>query len=224
VRPDNRGTGQRWSDRSLFTIADLAADVRDVMGTAGLDRPIVVGFSMGGMVALELALRWPQHVAGLVLVAARPPSPAGHTGQRGVLGRALQPPSKDRPLADQFRERWAAVCGPGFADAHPERIDELAATAFAPVTPRRTVVAQARAAGGWHGAHRLRHLRVPSTVVHGAYDPLSPAENSRRLAALIPDAQYIELPGVGHLVPQEAPERLAEIVASVRDTTAKEHR
>ena len=92
------------------------------------------------------------------------------------------------------------------------------------MTPRRTVVAQARAVGAWRGAHRLRNLAVPCTVVHGALDPLSPAENSRRLAALIPDARYVELDGVGHLVPQEAPQRLAELVTAASHTTTKEHR
>jgi pimeloyl-ACP methyl ester carboxylesterase len=224
VRVDNRGTGQRRSDRSLFTIADLAGDVRDVIEAAALGSPTVVGFSLGGMIAAELALRWPDHVGGLVLVSARPPSPARVGGRPGILGRALTPPTTDRPLADQFRERWARVVAPGFADRHPERLAEMASAALAPVTPRRTVLAQARAVGAWRGAHRLGNLAVPCTVVHGALDPLSPAENSRRLAALIPGARYVELDGVGHLVPQEAPQRLAELVTAASHTTTKEHR
>ena len=224
VRMDNRGTGQRRSDRSLFTIADLARDVRDVIEAAALGSPTVVGFSLGGMIAAELALRWPDHVGGLVLVSARPPSPVRVGGRPGILGRALTPPTTDRPLADQFRERWARVSAPGFADRHPERLEEMASAALAPVTPRRTVVAQARAVGAWRGAHRLGNLAVRCTVVHGALDPLSPAENSRRLARLIPDAGYVELDGVGHLVPQEAPERLAELVTAEYHTTTKEHR
>lgn len=224
VRMDNRGTGQRRSDRSLFTIADLADDVRDVIEAADVDRPTVVGFSLGAMIAAELALRWPDHVGGLVLVSARPPSPACVGGRPGILGRALTPPTTDRPLADQFRDRWARVSAPGFADRHSERLDEMASAALAPVTPRRTVVAQARAVGAWRGAHRLRNLAVPCTVVHGALDPLSPAENSGRLAALIPDARYVELDGVGHLVPQEAPQRLAEVVTAEYHMTTKEHR
>jgi pimeloyl-ACP methyl ester carboxylesterase len=224
VRMDNRGTGQRRSDRCLFTIADLADDVRDVIEAADLDRPTVLGFSLGGMIAAELALRWPDHVGGLVLVSARPPSPARVGGRPGIVGRALTPPSTDRPLADQFRERWARVAAPGFADRHPERLEEMASAALAPVTPRRTVLGQARAVGGWRGAHRLGTLAVPCTVVHGALDPLSPAENGRRLAALIPDAGYVELDGVGHLVPQEAPQRLADIVTAAYHTTTKEYR
>jgi 3-oxoadipate enol-lactonase len=217
VRIDNRGTGQRRSDRSLFTIAELAGDVRDVIEAAALGRPTVVGFSMGAMVAIELALRWPDQIGALVLVSARPPSPAAVSGRPGILGRALTPPTRDRPLADQFRERWARVSAPEFAERHPQRLDEMASAALMPVTPRRTVLAQARAIGAWRGAHRLHNLEAPCTIVHGALDPLSPAENSRRLAALIADGRYIEFDGVGHLVPQEAPERLAEVVTAVSD-------
>jgi 3-oxoadipate enol-lactonase len=224
VRMDNRGTGRRRSDRSVFTMADLARDVRDVIQAAALDRPMVVGFSLGGMIATELALRWPDRVGGLVLVSARPPSPVRVGGRPGILGRALTPPTTDRPLADQFRERWARMSAPGFADRHPERLDEMASAALAPVTPRRTVFAQARSVGAWRGAHRLRNLEVPCTVVHGALDPLSPAENSQRLAALLPDAGYVELDSVGHLVPQEAAERLAEIVTTAHHSATKEHR
>jgi pimeloyl-ACP methyl ester carboxylesterase len=224
VRLDNRGTGQRRGDRSPFTIADLARDVRDVIRAAGLDRPTVVGFSLGGMIATELALRWPGDVGALVVVSARPPAPARVGGRPGTLGRALTPPTTDRPLADQFRERWATVMAPGFADRYPQRLEEMASAALHPVTPRRTVLAQARAVGAWRAADRLRTLAVPCTVVHGSVDPLSPCANSRRLAALIPDARYVELDGVGHLVPQEAPARLAEIVtAAPHPTTTEEH-
>jgi pimeloyl-ACP methyl ester carboxylesterase len=223
VRVDNRGTGRRRADRSLFTIADLAGDVRDVIRAAGLDRPTVLGFSLGGMIATELALRWPGDAGALVLVSARPPSPARVGGRPGILGRALTPPTTDRPLADQFRERWATVTAPGFADRDPQRLEEMASAALNPVTPRRTVLAQARAVGAWRAANRLRNLAVPCTIVHGALDPLSPPENSRRLAALIPDARYVQLDGVGHLAPQEAPARLAETVTAASDHVTKEH-
>lgn len=220
VRVDNRGTGDASGDRSLFTIADLARDALGVIDAAGLARSVVVGFSMGGMVATELALRRPEVVSALVLVATRPPSPARVAGRPGVVRRALAPPAAGRPVADQFRERWASVCAPGFAEQHPERLDEMTAAALARVTPRRTVLAQARAVGAWHGAYRLRHLAVPCTVVHGTVDPLSPGENSRRLASLVPHAKYVELDGIGHLVPQEAPTQLADIVANARTTIA----
>ena len=56
-------------------------------------------------------------------------------------------------------------------------------------------------------------MAVPTTIVHGAEDPLIPVRNGMRLAQLVPGARYIELPGVGHLVPYEAPDEVARVVA-----------
>ena len=54
---------------------------------------------------------------------------------------------------------------------------------------------------------------MPTTVVHGAEDPLIPVRNGMRLAQLIPGARYVELPGVGHLVPYEAPDASLAVIA-----------
>lgn len=88
----------------------------------------------------------------------------------------------------------------------------MAAAVLRKPTPRRTIVAQARAVAAWHGPARLRSIRVPTLVVHGRQDPLSPIGNGRRLAARLRHAELIELDDVGHLLPQEAPERLAELI------------
>ena len=68
------------------------------------------------------------------------------------------------------------------------------------------------AIAAWSGAGRLRRLDVPTTVVHGDHDRLLPVGNGMRLSRLVPGARYLELDGVGHLVPMEAADRLAEVV------------
>jgi hypothetical protein len=78
------------------------------------------------------------------------------------------------------------------------------------ITPRSGVFNQARAILAWHGVERIRRLNTPTTVVHGAPDPLIPVENGRRLAKLIPHATYAQLAGVGHLVAHEAGDALPE--------------
>ena len=91
-------------------------------------------------------------------------------------------------------------------------IDEFITAAIRQPTPPRVVLGQARAVAAWYGARRLRDLRPVTVVVHGAADPLTPAVNGRRLAGLIPAACYIELPGIGHLLPYEAPDTLAHLL------------
>ena len=212
VRIDNRGSG--WSRHAPrpYTIADLARDTRLVIDRLGLERPTVVGLSMGGMIAQELAIRWPDRVGRLVLLGSRPPSPED-----------TPPPAHVRPVAGHAR-RQASACGrssarggrrwpgPGFGAEHPEAVDAMAEAIARRPTPRFAVLDQARAIAAWHGAHRLRRITAPTTVVHGTEDPLMPVRNGMRLAQLIPGARYVELPGVGHLVPYEAPTAVASLI------------
>jgi pimeloyl-ACP methyl ester carboxylesterase len=213
VRIDNRGSG--WSRHAPrpYTIADLAHDARRVIDDLGLVAPTVVGLSMGGMIAQELALRWPRSVGRLVLLGTRPPSPEDTPPPARVTASLLSTPPKGVPLRRFLRDGWATVTGPGFAAEHPARIDEMAASIARRPTPRFAVLDQARTIAAWSGAHRLRALAVPTTVVHGTEDPLVLVRNGMRVAQLVPGARYVELPGVGHLVPYEAPEDVVRLVA-----------
>jgi pimeloyl-ACP methyl ester carboxylesterase len=212
IRIDNRGSG--WSRHAPrpYTIGDLAGDAHRIIAELGLGAPTVVGLSMGGMVAQELALRWPDRVGRLVLLGTRPPSPEDSLPPAEVTASLLASPPKGVPLRRFLRDGWATVTGRGFAAAHPDRIDEMAAAIARRPTPRFALLDQARAIAAWSGAHRLRRLAVPTAVVHGSEDPLIPVRNGMRLAQLIPGARYVELTDVGHLVPYEAPEAVERIV------------
>lgn len=216
LRIDNRGTG--WSRHAArpYTIGDLAGDARQVIDASGLERPTVVGLSMGGMIAQELALRWPGRVGRLVLLGTRPPSPEHTAPPAAVTATLLSMPPAGTSLRRFLAERWATVAAPGFADAHPDLMDELADAVARRPTPRFAVLDQARAITAWSCAGRLRRLDVPTTVVHGTEDPLLPVHNGMRLAQLIPGARYVELPGVGHLVPYEAPDAVLDAVVAPR--------
>jgi pimeloyl-ACP methyl ester carboxylesterase len=212
VRIDNRGSGWSRHAPQPYTIGDLAHDARDVIDRLGLDRPTVVGLSMGGMIAQELAIRWPERVGRVVLLGTRPPSPEDVAPPARVTASLLASPPPGVTLRTFLREGWATVAGPGFGLAHPEAVDEMAQAIARRPTPRFAVLDQARAIAAWHGGHRLRRVTVPVTVVHGSEDPLIPVHNGMRIAQLVPGARYVELPGVGHLVPYESPSRVTEII------------
>lgn len=212
LRIDNRGTG--WSRRMAtpFTIRDMADDVVATLDERGHRRAVVVGLSMGGMISQEVALRHPDRVAHLVLLGTRPPNPAYIPPAADVTARMMSPPPAAQSLDEFFLQRWAGVTGPGFPTLHPEAVREMVRAIVARPTERAAVLDQARAIAAWHGAHRLRHLDVPTSILHGDDDPLIPVVNAMRLARLIPEARYHELPGVGHLVPYEAPAATVEVV------------
>lgn len=211
VRLDNRGSGWSRTAPHPFTIRDLADDVAGVLRTERIRSADVVGFSLGGLVAQELAISHPALVRSLVLVATRPPVPfhATHdlTGFESALG-----PAGLRPTAAHLRELWGSFCAPGFADNHPQVIDEIVTAIVRRPTPRRSVLAQMRAVAAWGRGGRLSRIDAPTRVVHGAADTLMPVANAERLGSLIPHARVTVLPDVGHLVPHEATHRLAELV------------
>lgn len=212
VRLDNRGTGWSRQMRRPFTIAHMAGDVVAVLDELGVQRATVVGLSMGGMIAQEVALRHSERVRSLVLLGTRPPNPEYTPPPARMTARLMTAPAPGQSLEDFMRRRWEAMTGPRFVEDHPEAIREMVRSIVARPTPRAAVLDQARAIAAWHGAGRLRRLDVPTTVVHGEDDPLIPVRNGMRLAQLIPGARYVELPGVGHLVPYEAPTQTADVI------------
>lgn len=215
VRIDNRGSGWSRQMPRPFTIGDLAADAERVIDSLAMTRPIVVGLSMGGMIGQELAMRAPAKVGQLVLLGTRPPSPE-HTSPPAAVSAALMGvPVPGEDLGAFIRSGWEAVAGPGFGVVQPAMLDEMVELILARLTRRGAVLDQARAIAGWHGASRLRRLRVPTTVVHGELDPLLPVHNGMRLAQLIPEARYVELRGIGHLVPFEAQATVLELIQAL---------
>jgi len=210
IRIDNRGTGWSRSAPSPFTIADMADDARDVLRACRIDRAAVLGLSMGGMIAQELAIRHGGFVDKLVLAATRPPAPAYTAPGADMFSLMLGSPPPNMTMAEFFATTWAQTAGDGFATGHPAMMAQIANQITQRITPRSGVLNQARAILAWHGVERISHLGTATTVIHGAQDPLIPVENGRRLAKLIPGAAYAQLAGVGHLVSHEAGDALIE--------------
>jgi 3-oxoadipate enol-lactonase len=207
---DHRGVGRSPAQTGAFTLPDLAADVPPLLDHLGLESAHVMGISMGGMVAMHLALQHPERIRTLVLGCTY----AGGPGQRLGTGpkvmallQAMQSGDRERAL----RAGFEANVSEAFAR------DEAAYAAFRraalelPV-PVAAIMAQA-AAIQQHDVHaRLGEIAHPTLVVHGDQDHMLPVENGRDIAVHLPDARYEELAGIGHLFWVEAPERTARLV------------
>lgn len=216
IRIDNRGSGYSRFAPTPFTMPDLADDVAAVLDEAEVRRAVVAGMSMGGMIAQEFAVRHHDRLAGLVLIATRPPAPAyAPPTASSMLLELLGPPRGDETLENYFTRLWTMSTGTGFAAREPEAIAELVAQIVAQPTPRAMLTHQLRAVNGWGHADRLGRITAPTAIVHGSEDRMLDAANGRLLADLIPGSLYFELDGVGHLPPLEAPDRLLEIIAGI---------
>jgi pimeloyl-ACP methyl ester carboxylesterase len=209
---DHRGVG--WSSwvTEPFTIRDLADDAARVLDAVGVQRADVLGISMGGMVAQELALAHPDRVQRLVL---------GCT-YAGGEGSSLADPEDFAPLAEAMRtgDRDGAMRA-GFAlnlsptyGAREGAYDEFVRVALTKPASTKVILLQLQAVSAHDTSTRLGQITAPTLVLHGTEDRMLGVANGRRIAQLIPDARLVELEGVGHLFWWEAGERvLAELDA-----------
>lgn len=207
---DHRGVGRSSRVDVPFTLAELADDAAGLLDALGIESAHVVGVSMGGMVAQQLALRHPDRVRTLVIGCS----------YAGGEGSALTPPENGQRLAEAWlsgdRERalrvgWDInVSGP-FAE-RPGEYERWREMALALRVPLAIIMLQIQAIGGHDVSERLGEVSVPTLVVHGTEDRMLPPANSRVIAERIPGARLVELEGVGHLFWWEQPERSAELV------------
>lgn len=213
---DHRGTGRSARDRSDFDVEDLAEDAIGVLDALGIVTADVMGFSLGGMVAQELALAAPKRVRSLALLGTAPGGESAVDLAGGPLAPVMQA-MREMNGPEALRASWEA-------NVSPERAadDEAFARWTAAVVERPFALpllrAQFAAVAAHDAAHRLGNVRVPTVVIHGCDDRVIPVSEGERLAGLIPDARLEVLPGAGHLVSWEAPEAVA---AQVLETAAR---
>jgi 3-oxoadipate enol-lactonase len=201
---DNRGVGRSPSLRHSYTTEAMADDAVSVLDAAGIGRAHVYGFSLGGMVAQQLALRHPGRVRSLVLGATHAGGPRAVAPDPEVLEFfARRPGMKPEEAA---RASVPFNYGPRCRREHPERIDEDIQRRLQHRFPEQAYRAQLLAAA-MHNCHRrLQRIEAPTLVVHGGHDRMIPVANAELLAESIPGASLHVLDESGHLYPTEEPE------------------
>jgi pimeloyl-ACP methyl ester carboxylesterase len=209
-----RGHGPSTVGREGFAIDRFGDDLAEILGRLDLRGVVLAGHSLGGMTAQAFAIRHPdvvaERVAALVLVATS----AGGLGAT-ALGRGSGPLVKnmarlDRALATPYGHllvRNALGRGATPAAVRATR-DHFAATPAA----TRSGIAEAMIAMDYRDGGRS--ITVPTTVVVGTRDALTPVRHAEAMAAAIPGARLEVLPGLGHMLPFECPDRLVELIGA----------
>jgi len=201
IAPDARGVGKSDAPPGPYTTPQMADDVQRVLDACEVDRAHVVGLSLGGAVAQELALARPARVRSIALLATF----ARQTPRSRALmeGWRMLYPVASQSLA--LREAWEKQAYAWlFTDAYWRNEAAVrAALRFAAAQPFQPVdgfVGQIDAALAHDTVARLPSLRVPTLILHGALDQLAPAAGAEEMARLIPGAQLLVVPEVGHAV------------------------
>jgi 3-oxoadipate enol-lactonase len=203
---DNRGFGASDVPAGPYSVGDLAGDAAAVLDAAGFERAHVVGASLGGMVAQELALARPGRVDRLVLACTTP----GGAGSHAMPARTVELMAEVPRLSPDAALRRLVENSLG--DPRPELVEDVLAYRRAHPPDTAGWMAQA-AAGATHDAlDRVAEIRAPTLVVTGTADAVVDPRNSELLAERIPDARLERLDGSGHLLFWERAEEFAEVV------------
>jgi pimeloyl-ACP methyl ester carboxylesterase len=218
IVPDLPGHGGSAKPRSDYSPRFFARVMTRLLDELEVDRATVVGNSMGGRVAVELALRSPERVTGLALLSPAVPG----IRWRLVMGFTRVFPTELGAIPFPLRERWMEVAikrlfadperlpAAGYAMAAGEFIriyrDPMARMAF--FASLRQIVTERP--DPFYAS--LRGIRQPTLVVFGDRDRLVPPRLGVRLVENLPDARLVVLPGVGHVPQFEEPDTTLELV------------
>ena len=212
VAPQFPGFGSSLGLEAIDDIEDASFHLLDVLDRLGLEHVDLVGLSLGGWMAAELATRWPERVRRLVLVNA--------------VGLHVD----GAPITEIFGRPLDELAGELFADPdHPVAV-LMRSLAEAEANPgsipfdllRPVIQAQAATAKlGWNPylhnpklRGRLGRISAPALVIRGRHDGIVPRAHAEAYAAGIGDARLVELEAAAHMAPLERPAEMADLVRS----------
>lgn len=211
VAYDHRGIGRSAAWSEPFSLADLAEDAAAMLDLLGWETAHVLGISMGGMIAQELALAHPERLRTLALGCTYAGGPEGALTQPEVvqaLTEAMMSGDRERALHQGYVTNVSAAYAAEEAHYAPFREMALSVPAALPV-----IMLQMQAIAVHDTSARLGEITAPTLVIHGTEDQMLAVSNGRVIAAAIPGAELEVLEGVGHLFWWEQPERSAALVA-----------
>jgi pimeloyl-ACP methyl ester carboxylesterase len=204
---DHRGVGASSRVDAPFSIVDLAEDATALLAALELDSAHVMGISMGGMIAQELALSHPERVRTLTLGCTYCGGPGSLLPTQPELAEAIMSGDRERAL----RAMWEANVSESFAQ-DPEAYKRFHAIGLERAVALAVTMEQLAAITAHDTSARLGQLKMATLVVHGTADRILPVENGKLVAELIPGSQLEIWPDIGHLFFWELPERSAELV------------
>jgi len=210
-----------------YSAEDMTDDAIAVLDAVGWDRAHLFGHSLGGLLAQRIAIRHPHRVLSLTTSSAVPSDAEGlrvlrHLRLTSVARFArLRHPDSPQGNLDLALAIARLLVAPGQDIGEPDVHEFVAKEAEHAVTSFRDQRAQSRQIGAkWHGGP-LSRITAPTLVMHGEQDPLLRVSAARDIAAAVPGAQLVPLPGVGHFLARDSWPRYVTEVRALADRAAQ---
>jgi pimeloyl-ACP methyl ester carboxylesterase len=201
IAPDLRGHGESAAPGGVYTMEAMADDVLELLDALQIEEPVVLGgHSMGGYVALALMARAPERFRALMLIDTRAAADTPEAARnREELADTVEATANTGHVVDAMLPK---LFSPETRLRRPELIG--------PVRDGMERVSPRAVAGALRGLARrpdrtadLAAITVPTLVLVGAHDAITPPDESRKMAAALPNATLVVVPDAGHLAPLE---------------------
>lgn len=208
---DNRDSGESTIARIPYALSDLAADALAVLNAVGSRRAHVLGHSMGGAIAQELALSNSERLTSLTLVCSWARGDVYAKNMMELMCDVTESGCDDRTLLEVI-----LFVGSGITTLREASLREKtdAAMTLGPLAPRDALVRQWQLDLSVDTLARVRDIRIPTHVIWGDEDRLLPQPLSQQLVDGIVGASETRVDGCGHLPMVDAPEAFIDAVAS----------
>jgi 3-oxoadipate enol-lactonase len=210
IIPDLRGFGKSTAATDVASLDDFADDVAQILDRLHVSQPVILcGLSMGGYVAFRFVERHGARLRGLILcdTKAAADSPEAAQNRRAMAEKVLT--DGPRIAVEALLPR---LFGPDVKTQQKTLIDEIRDGILS--SSSRTIAAAQRAMADRPDATpQLSQIRVPTLVLVGEHDVISPPAEMQSLAAAIPRAEFVVIPQAGHMAPLEQP---AAVNAAIR--------
>jgi len=185
-----------------YTLLDMAKDTISLMDVLGIQSAHLVGASMGGMIAQEIAISFPQRVRSLTSIMSTTGNPKVPPPTREASAILMAPPPATKEeFFVRFAQTWKILRGGSFPEdealdrSRAERTYERGLNPAGVGRQLRAILASGSR------KERLRAVKAPTLVIHGSVDPLVRPEGGKDTAASIPGAKFLLVEGMGHALP-----------------------
>lgn len=207
---DNRGTGRSHKPDCGYEFGNQAGDVVGLLNDLDLPRVHLLGFSMGGAIAQEVAIRYPERIDRLILFGTFCGGIWSEPAPLSVLMRLVV--TGDQTPEEAARQAWPVTYSPDYLKTHAAAVEQQMHRELEHPTPTVAAQRQMDALRKFDSYRRLQRISAPTLVTTGTHDMLVKPRNSAILASRIPNARLELLADLGHRAIWEAPEEMADLI------------